>query len=99
MGAFGDPVLKELLAVKALIVGGWIVLALVVEQWRPAAPGPVARRGHGGAGVARAGVALPGYGAAWFARWGRNLSLFLLNSALSALFVLPVTAWAALAAP
>jgi sterol desaturase/sphingolipid hydroxylase (fatty acid hydroxylase superfamily) len=84
MGAFGDPVLKELLAVKALIVGGWIVLALVVEQRRPAAPAP---------------LALAGYGAAWFARWGRNLSLFLLNSALSALFVLPVTAWAALAAP
>ena len=84
MGAFGDPVLKELLAAKGLIVGGWIVLALVAEQWRPAAPVP---------------LALAGYGASWFARWGRNLGFFILNSALSALFVLPVTAWAALAAP
>ena len=84
MGAFGDPVLKELLAAKGLIVTGWIVLALVAEQWRPAAPVP---------------LALAGYGASWFARWGRNLGFFILNSALSALFVLPVTAWAALAAP
>jgi sterol desaturase/sphingolipid hydroxylase (fatty acid hydroxylase superfamily) len=84
MGAFGDPVLKELLAAKGLIVGGWIVLALVAEQWRPAAPAP---------------LALAGYGVSWFARWGRNLGFFVLNSALSALFVLPLTAWAALAAP
>jgi len=84
MGEFGDPLLKELLAVKGLIVAGWIVLALVIEQWRPAAPAP---------------ITLAGYGAAWFARWGRNLGFFILNSALSALFVLPVTIWAALAAP
>jgi sterol desaturase/sphingolipid hydroxylase (fatty acid hydroxylase superfamily) len=84
MGEFGDSLLQELLAAKGAIVGGWIVLALVIEQWRPAAPAP---------------IGLAGYGAAWFARWGRNLGFFVLNSALSALFVLPVTAWAALDAP
>src|SRR5688572_32016042 len=55
-----------------------------VEQWRPAAPPPI----H-----------LAGFGAAWFARWGRNLGFFVLNGALSTLFVLPVTIWAALHAP
>jgi len=81
MGEFGDSLLQDLLAAKGAIVAGWIVLALVIEQWRPAAPAP---------------IALAGYGAAWFARWGRNLGLFALNSALSALFVVPMTAWAAL---
>src|SRR5688500_14983260 len=80
----GDPLLQNLLAAKGAIVAGWIVLALAVEQWRPAAPPP---------------IGLAGYGAAWFARWGRNLGFFVLNSALSALFVVPVTAWAALDAP
>ena len=84
MGEFGESLLQELLVAKAAIVPGWIVLALVIEQWRPAAPAP---------------IALAGYGAAWFARWGRNLGLFALNSALSTLFVLPVTIWAALHAP
>ena len=80
----GDPLLQNLLAAKGAIVAGWIVLALAVEQWRPAAPPPI----H-----------LAGYGAAWFARWGRNLGFFILNGALSTLFVLPVTVWAALHAP
>ncbi len=84
MDGFGDPVLRELLAAKGAIVAGWIVLALVVEQWRPAALPP---------------LSLAGYGPAWFARWGRNLSLFALNGVLSALFVLPLTAWASLHAP
>jgi sterol desaturase/sphingolipid hydroxylase (fatty acid hydroxylase superfamily) len=84
MGELAEPLLQELLAAKGAIVAGWIVLALVIEQWRPAAPAP---------------IALAGYGAAWFARWGRNLALFALNGALSALFVLPVTVWAALHAP
>ena len=84
MGEFGGALLQELLVAKGAIVGGWVVLALVVEQWRPAAPAP---------------IALAGYGAAWFARWGRNLSLFGLNSALSALFVVPVTVAASLGAP
>ena len=79
-----NPLLQTLLATKATIVAGWILLALVVEQWRPAAPPPI----H-----------LAGYGAAWFKRWGRNLGFFILNIALSALFVLPVTIWAALHAP
>lgn len=79
-----DPVLATLLAAKGLIVAGWIVLALAVELWRPAAPAP---------------IALAGYGAAWFARWGRNLGLFAINGGLSALFVLPLTLWAALHAP
>jgi sterol desaturase/sphingolipid hydroxylase (fatty acid hydroxylase superfamily) len=84
MGDLGGSLLQDLLAAKGAIVAGWVVLALVVEQWRPAAPPPI----H-----------LAGYGAAWFARWGRNLGLFALNSALSPLFVLPVTVWAALHAP
>jgi sterol desaturase/sphingolipid hydroxylase (fatty acid hydroxylase superfamily) len=84
MAEFGDSPVQGLLAAKGLIVAAWVVLALVIEQWRPAAPAP---------------IALAGYGAAWFARWGRNLGFFVLNSALSALFVLPVTIWAALAAP
>ena len=84
MGEFGDSLLQDLLAAKGAIVAGWIVLALVVEQWRPAAPPPI----H-----------LAGYGAAWFKRWGRNFGFFILNAALSPLFVLPVTVWAALHAP
>ena len=84
MGEFGGSLLQDLLVVKGAIVAGWVVLALVVEQWRPAAPPPV----H-----------LAGYGAAWFRRWGRNLGLFALNGALASLFVLPVTIWAALHAP
>ena len=80
----GNALLDELLAAKGAIVTGWLVLALVIEQWRPAAPAP---------------IGLAGYGTAWFARWGRNLGFFALNTALSALFVLPVTAWAALHAP
>ena len=76
--------LQDLLAAKGAIVAGWIVLALALEQWRPAAPPPI----H-----------LAGYGAAWFTRWGRNLGFFILNGALSTLFVLPVTVWAALHAP
>jgi sterol desaturase/sphingolipid hydroxylase (fatty acid hydroxylase superfamily) len=78
-----DP-FHSLLAAKGAIIASWLVLALAVEQWRPAAPAP---------------LWLAGYGAAWFKRWGRNLGLFALNIGLSALFVLPVTAWAALNAP
>jgi sterol desaturase/sphingolipid hydroxylase (fatty acid hydroxylase superfamily) len=78
------PLLHSLLAAKGAIITSWIVLALVVEQWRPAAPAP---------------LWLAGYGAAWFKRWGRNLGLFALNIGLSALFVLPVTVWASLHAP
>jgi sterol desaturase/sphingolipid hydroxylase (fatty acid hydroxylase superfamily) len=84
MGEFGDSLLRDLLAAKGAIVAGWVVLALVVEQWRPAAPPPI----H-----------LAGYGAAWFKRWGRNLGFFILNAAVSSLFVLPVTVCAALHAP
>jgi sterol desaturase/sphingolipid hydroxylase (fatty acid hydroxylase superfamily) len=79
-----DSLTQELLTAKGAIVTGWIVLALALEQWRPAAPPPL----H-----------LAGYGRAWFARWGRNLGLFALNGVLSVLVVLPVTAWAALNAP
>ena len=79
-----DTWIRELLAAKGAIVAGWIVLALVLEQWRPAAPPPI----H-----------LAGYGAAWFKRWGRNFGFFILNAALSTLFVLPVTIWAAFHAP
>jgi hypothetical protein len=84
MGDLGDSLVRDLLTAKWAIVAGWIVLALVVEQWRPAAPPPI----H-----------LAGYGAAWFKRWGRNFGFFILNAALSSLFVLPVTIWAALHAP
>jgi sterol desaturase/sphingolipid hydroxylase (fatty acid hydroxylase superfamily) len=81
MDPASDPLLQHLLAAKGAIVGGWVLLALAIEQWRPAAPPP---------------LALAGYGAAWFRRWGRNLGFFVLNSALAALLMLPVTAWAAL---
>jgi sterol desaturase/sphingolipid hydroxylase (fatty acid hydroxylase superfamily) len=84
MSAFGDPVLQGLLAAKGAIVAGWVLLALVIEQWRPASPPP---------------LSLAGYGAAWFARWGRNLGLFAINGAFYPLFVLPVTVWAALHVP
>ena len=84
MGELGDSLVRELLAAKGTIVIGWVVLALVIEQLRPAAPAP---------------IALAGYGAAWFARWGRNLGFFVLNTALSSLVVLPVTIWAALDGP
>ena len=80
----GESLVQDLLAAKGAIVAGWIVLALALEQWRPAAPPPI----H-----------LAGYGAAWFKRWARNLGFFILNGALSTLFVLPVTVWAALHAP
>src|SRR5262245_39564364 len=84
MGGFDESVLQHLMAAKGAIVAGWVVLVLVIEQWRPAAPAP---------------LMLAGYGAAWFARWGRNLGFFILNSAVSALFVLPLTIWAVLNAP
>jgi sterol desaturase/sphingolipid hydroxylase (fatty acid hydroxylase superfamily) len=84
MGAFGDPVLQGLLTAKGAIVAGWILFALVIEQWRPASLPP---------------LSIAGYGAAWFARWGRNLGLFAINGGLSAVFVLPVTVWATLHAP
>jgi sterol desaturase/sphingolipid hydroxylase (fatty acid hydroxylase superfamily) len=84
MGEFGGSLLQGLLAAKGAVLVGWVVLALVIEQWRPAAPAP---------------IFLAGYGAAWFARWGRNLGFFILNGALSALFVLPLTIWVALNAP
>ena len=88
MGAFLDTdaetLLGGLLAAKGMVVLAWIVLALVIEQWRPASLPP---------------LSLAGYGAAWFARWGRNLSFFALNIALSSVFVLPVTIWAAFHAP
>jgi sterol desaturase/sphingolipid hydroxylase (fatty acid hydroxylase superfamily) len=75
-----DSALQQLLAFKGLLVLLWLLLALVLEQWRPAALPPL----H-----------LAGYGAAWFARWGRNFGLFALGTALSSLLVLPVTVWAA----
>ena len=78
------PLLQDLLAAKGAIVAAWVLLALAMEQWRPAAPPPI----H-----------LAGYGAAWFRRWGRNFGFFMLNAALSSLFVLPVTVWAAFHAP
>jgi sterol desaturase/sphingolipid hydroxylase (fatty acid hydroxylase superfamily) len=74
------PVLQQLLAFKGVLVLLWLALALILEQWRPAALPPL----H-----------LAGYGAAWFARWGRNFGFFALGAALSSLLVLPVTIWAA----
>jgi sterol desaturase/sphingolipid hydroxylase (fatty acid hydroxylase superfamily) len=75
-----DSALQQLLAFKGVLVVLWLALALALEQWRPAALPP---------------LGLAGYGAAWFARWGRNLALFVLGAALSSLLVLPVTIWAA----
>ena len=68
-----------LIAAKAGCVGTWLATALIGENWRPAAVVP---------------LSLAGYGGAWFKRWARNIGLFALNIPLSAIIVLPLTAWA-----
>lgn len=70
-----------LIAAKAGSIGAWLAAALIAENWRPAAVVP---------------LALAGYGASWFKRWGRNFGLFLINLPLSSAIVLPLTGWAAL---
>lgn len=75
--------LDFLLGWKTAAVGFWILLFFAAERLRPAAPPPVAGdpQGHNPRG-------------GWW-RVARNLSLWLMNAALSPLIVLPLTFWAA----
>lgn len=65
---------------KSVLVLGWLVAMILIENRWSAAVVP---------------LRLAGYGFAWFARWGRNLALFALNAGLAPLLVLPVTFYAA----
>jgi sterol desaturase/sphingolipid hydroxylase (fatty acid hydroxylase superfamily) len=80
--------LATLVAAKGVAVAAWFVLLFAGERLAPAAPRPmaVAEPWLSGASVLRAG--------GW-ARLGRNLALWLVNTVLSPLVVLPLTVWAA----
>jgi sterol desaturase/sphingolipid hydroxylase (fatty acid hydroxylase superfamily) len=69
------------LMIKVVAVGLWIVVFLVWERLRPAAIPPAAPR---------AGEAAFGW-----RRIARNVTLFLVNSAISPLIVVPLSLWAA----
>jgi sterol desaturase/sphingolipid hydroxylase (fatty acid hydroxylase superfamily) len=80
--------LATLIAAKGVIAGAWFALMFAGERLAPAAPRPgaVAEPWPGGLPMLRAG--------GW-ARLGRNLALWLVNTVLSPLVVLPLTVWAA----
>jgi sterol desaturase/sphingolipid hydroxylase (fatty acid hydroxylase superfamily) len=80
--------LTTLVAAKGVAVAAWFALLFAGERLAPAAPRPgaVAEPWPPGAAGLRAG--------GW-ARLGRNLALWLVNTVLSPLVVLPITAWAA----
>lgn len=80
--------LATLIAAKGVIAGAWFALMFAGERLAPAAPRPgaVAEPWPPGLPVLRAG--------GW-ARLGRNLALWLVNTVLSPLVVLPLTVWAA----
>jgi sterol desaturase/sphingolipid hydroxylase (fatty acid hydroxylase superfamily) len=82
------PFLTAFVAAKGVIVAAWFVLLFAGERLHPAAPRPmaVAEPWPGGLPMLRAG--------GW-ARLGRNLALWLVNTVLSPLVVLPLTVWAA----
>lgn len=83
-----DSLIGQLLAAKGAVVALWIAALFVAERLRPAAPRPAGlaeSRPAGLVDVARRG----------WARLGRNLALWLINTALSPLVVLPLTVWAA----
>lgn len=75
-----DAFAEPLLAWKSYAVAAWFVLLFAVERLRPAAPAPLMAAGEPAAG---------------WPRVGRNLALFALNTALSLLVVVPLSAWAA----
>ncbi len=72
--------MDELAIAKGVVVFAWFALAFGIERWRPAADWP--------ANLARSARAR-------IRRWLRNLGLFAINLPLSALFVLPLSAWGA----
>lgn len=82
------PGLADLVAFKGLLVAGWIALLFAGERLFPATPRPgtlAERRPAAMADMLRGG----------WARLGRNLALWAINSLLSPLVVLPITLWAA----
>jgi sterol desaturase/sphingolipid hydroxylase (fatty acid hydroxylase superfamily) len=80
--------LAALIAAKGLVVAAWFVLLFAGERLVPAAPRPGAVAEPWPAG-------LPMLRAGGWARLGRNLALWLVNTVLSPLVVLPLTVWAA----
>jgi sterol desaturase/sphingolipid hydroxylase (fatty acid hydroxylase superfamily) len=83
-----DALLADLLALKAVAVIAWIAALFAAERVWPAAPRPDPAR-------ERWPVSLAALTAGGWARLGRNLAFWLINTALSPLVVLPLTAWAA----
>jgi sterol desaturase/sphingolipid hydroxylase (fatty acid hydroxylase superfamily) len=65
---------------KSVVILGWLLAVILVENHWSAAIVP---------------LRLAGYGHGWLARWGRNLGFFALNAGLAPLLVLPVTFYAA----
>jgi len=65
---------------KSVFVLAWLLAIILIEN-------------HWSASIVPLRIA--GYGADWFARWGRNLGFFALNAGLAPLLVLPVTFYAA----
>lgn len=82
-----DPLLATLLGWKTAIVGVWFAALFAAEHLAPAAPPPP---------TARLSRRLDGPG---WRRLARNLGLWLVNSLLALLIVLPLTSWAADSAP
>lgn len=82
------PFLTTLIAAKGVIVAAWFVLLFAGERLIPAAPRPgvAAEPWPPGRSLLRVG--------GW-ARLGRNMALWLVNTVLSPLVVLPLTVWAA----
>ncbi|WP_366555907.1 sterol desaturase family protein [Aquibaculum sediminis] len=75
-----DIGIATLLAWKGVIVGAWFLAFFLAERLRPAAA-PLTQQEH----EPRGGTP----------RLGRNAGLWLLNTGLSPLLVVPITAWAA----
>lgn len=86
--AMADLLIAELPALKGVAVALWIAALFAAERIWPAAPRPA---GLDEGWPKRAGMLRSGGGR----RLGRNLGLWLINTALSPLVVLPLTAWAA----
>jgi len=77
-----------LVAAKGAIAAVWFALVFAAERLRPAAPRP-------DAAAESWPPRLPVPREGGWARLGRNLALWLVNTVLSPLVVLPLTAWAA----
>ncbi|MFC4351875.1 sterol desaturase family protein [Fodinicurvata halophila] len=79
---------ESLLAWKSLIVAGWFAAFFVLERFFPAAPFP---RPEGG----RSLTGVPGTLLLSMGRVIRNLGLWVLNTGLAPLVVVPLSVWAA----